>query len=533
MKRLVFIATPIGMALLVLAAGWFALTPTVAPRAYQTIAIAGAIVLALGIWGRRKLLPPGASSSTMKFGAGALASVGIAVSILLLVNFLSSRYHERFDLTSKKTFSLHPVTLRVLEQLETDVEITAFVSSRAPVQERATTRLLEVFRYHQPRLSTEVVDPTLRPDLVDTLGVRGSNLTIVRANDRQVVFPGFEEADIASALVEVNRRQPKIVYWVTGHGERALEAAGGLGYNRLRSDLIEDYFEVRPLSLAAGERVPEDASMLVFADPRERIPDEIARIYNAWLRDGGRALMLVEADYAQSAASDHAAQFLLDRWGVRAIPGVIMDPRARTGEVSPLVAVGDQFGNHESVASLAGMRVVFNTARPLEFAEVPEDRQIFHQVLVRLGPDSTGGAREPYVETDLERARNDDSLNRGAQFDWMNRPKNAAILAFRKFEAPPGSDQVGREARFVFVGDADFLTDAEYDREANREFARNLVRYLAGEELLIRREGEETFAKEAMSLEPAQQQLVRMLVLISPTALILVGWVFWFVRRSK
>ncbi|NJN64392.1 MAG: hypothetical protein HC882_05580 [Acidobacteria bacterium] len=77
------------------------------------------------------------------------------------------------------------------------------------------------------------------------------------------------------------------------------------------------------------------------------------------------------------------------------------------------------------------------------------------------------------------------------------------------------------------------MTDAEYDRESNREFARNLIRYLAGEELLIRREGEQTFAKQAMSLEPAQQQVLRLLVLVIPAAVFLLGWIVWFVRRSK
>ncbi|NJN64393.1 MAG: GldG family protein [Acidobacteria bacterium] len=394
MKRLLYVATPIGLALLVLAAGWFALAPRVAPVVYQVFGVLGAVLLATGIWARRQVLPRGGGASTVRFGAGALASVGVAVSILLLVNFLSSRYHERIDLTTTKTFSLHPVTIRVLEQLDTDVKVLAFVPSRDTMQQRVVTRLLDVFAYHQPRLDTEVVDPTLRPDLVDLVGIRNTNLTIVRGNDRQVVFPGFEEADLAAALVEVNRKQPKIIYWVMGHGERGFEAGGGLGFNRLRGDLTNEYYEVRPLSVGAGERVPEDASLLIFADPREPIPSEIARIYNAWLRDGGRALLLVDVNFGQIDADAHPAQFLLDRWGVRAPMGVVMDPRARTGATDPRTSVGDVFGSHEAVAALPGMRVVFNVARPLEFFETTEDRQIFHHALVRVGGEPTGfGAR--------------------------------------------------------------------------------------------------------------------------------------------
>jgi hypothetical protein len=137
------------------------------------------------------------------------------------------------------------------------------------------------------------------------------------------------------------------------------------------------------------------------------------------------------------------------------------------------------------------------------------------------------------VETDLERAATSTEINEQAQAAWAARPRRVAIAAYRTFEAQPGTDERGREARIALIGDADFLTDREYDTEANAELGLNLVRWLAGEELLIRREGEQRLAKEAMNLEPSQMQTVLALGLAVPIGVFLSGWIVWFFRRSK
>ncbi|RMF74317.1 MAG: hypothetical protein D6738_06720 [Acidobacteria bacterium] len=534
MRRLLYPALPLGLALLVIGSGWLALAPRVAPVGYRSLIVAGALLAAAGWWWRRRETPGGADTRAIRFGASAAASIFLAICILLLVNFLSARFHERWDLTRTRSFSLHPATVRVLESIDRDVDVYALISSRERLgRMRAVRSLYEIFAFHQPRISVEVFDPNLRPDLVEKLGVRGIDLTVVIAGDRKVVFPGFEEADLAAALREVSREKPKVVYWVTGDGERALDEGGGVGFNRFRRELAREFYEVRELNLGPGERVPDDAALLVFADPRRPIAESVGRIYQQWLRGGGRALILTDVDLDQRSGEPHPADYLLGRWGLRALPAFLVDPRQRTGETDPRVVVGDEFGRHESVAAMNGLRVVFRLARPLEFFENPDDRQIFHQILVRVGSSASDPSREPYVETDLSRAAGTVEIDREAQREWAGRSKTVALLAFRRFEPAPGTDEEGREARVVLVGDTDFLTDGEIDREANAELGLNLVRYLTGEELLIRREGEQRYAKQAMALEPNQIALVRMLALIVPAGVFLFGWIVWFLRRSK
>ena len=134
--------------------------------------------------------------------------------------------------------------------------------------------------------------------------------------------------------------------------------------------------------------------------------------------------------------------------------------------------------------------------------------------------------------TSLAPLKNAATIDDAARAAWRGKRLNLAIAAFRRFDAV-GRAESGREARVMLVGDADFVNDQNLNREANREFAINAIRWLTGEELLIRRQGESAGQKRIMFLEPGQTTLVRMLAIVLPVGIFLAGWIVWFARRSK
>jgi len=165
---------------------------------------------------------------------------------------------------------------------------------------------------------------------------------------------------------------------------------------------------------------------------------------------------------------------------------------------------------------------------------VMDDQQVFHYKLVELGPDSQRQGKDPFVSGDPALALLPaDQAARQPQQGGPPGPISVAVGAFRKFQPREGDTRVGREARAVLVGDADFLNDAHFDQVANRELALDIVRWLTGEEMLIRREGERRQAREAMTVSPAQMNLVIALAIGTPVVVFLIGWVIWLTRRSK
>ena len=533
MKKLTHLAGPVGLALLVIGSGWAALVPASIPWLYRSLLITGAALAAIGLWSRRADLLAPTGTRRARQGAGALASIAVAAGIVLLVNFLAARYNERYDFTRDRAFSLHPATERVLRALPDGVEVVGFF----PQADRPTFRqvrvLFETFAAEQPKLKLTVADPNQQPDLYARLGRPGARVTVVQRGDRRVTFPGFEEADLAAALLEVGRQQSKVLYWVIGHEERAFDSRGALGYQRLQSDLLKEYYEVRPLSLGAAEQVPQDAALVVIADPRKAFTAAEVASYDAYLRRGGRLLALVDVDAGQGETQPNPLAELLERWGLFARRGLIFDPRARTGDRDPRNVIGDRF-LHASVSALDGQFALFPQARPVEFGPVMNDQQVFHYKLVELGPDTQGQGKDPFVSADPSLALLPaDELARVPRQGGPPGPIGVAVGAFRKYQPREGDTRVGREARAVLVGDADFLNDAHFDQVANRELALDIVRWLTGEEMLIRREGERRQAREAMAVSPAQMNRVIALAIGAPIAVFLVGWIVWLTRRSK
>jgi len=529
MNRALYVAAPIGLALLVIGAGWSVLAPRELGLIATALMIAGGALLVLGLWMRRGTLFGGSGKRRMRYGAGAIASVGVIVAIVLLLNFFAARHKQLWDLTRAGTYSLHPASMRVLQQVQKDIEVVAFhPSSDSPFH--AVRQLFALFSYHQPRVHVSVVDPNKSPELYTRLGMPGNKVTVVSAGERRIVFPGHEEADLAAALVEVNRAAPRKLYWVSGHGERAMAAQGGLGYQRLAGDLAKEYFELQPLSLAAAEPVPDDAAVVVLADPRRALPPAEVVHYLDYLERGGRMLVLTDIDPVQGSGP-HPLEPLLSEWGLRPQPTVVLDPRARTGDLDPRNVIGDRFP-HASVSALSGQRVMLRGVRSLELFGVMRDQQIFHNVLVTSGADPSGRGKQPFAESDLAVATVPAESLAGRFAPPETQPPHLGLIAFRKFDPEPGSDS-GKEARLALMGDADFLSNDGYDVESNRELALNLFRWLSGEELLIRREGEARPAKVAMSITPNQKSLVLALVSVLPIGVFLAGSIVWFVRRSK
>ncbi|MDQ7006896.1 MAG: GldG family protein [Acidobacteriota bacterium] len=528
MKRFLYAAWPFGLALLVVGVGWGVMASRVMPVAYQALIGLGLLLSAAGLWGGRAFLFDRVGGKRVRFGAGFLLSAVVGLLIVLLINFISARYHQRWDLTRTRSFSLHPATLRVLEKISGDVDVYAFFPERNALEFRAVKELYGTFVFHQPKIHLTMADPNQRPDLLSEAGVSGNRMTVVKYGERVSYFPGYGEDKLVAALMEVARDEPKVVYWVIGHGERSVDAQGGEGYLRLQSELTKNFLQLRTISLGPGEPVPGDASLLVLADPRRPVGEKETALYDAYLRAGGRLLALVDADFKQADGQPHPLAGLLERWGIRAMPAVVIDARESklADYPEPLTVIADRFGVHETVQGLEGQRVLMNVVRPVEFSQVMSDQQIFHHVLLRAG-------RGTYVESDLERAGRVREIDPQALEPWLDRPPVLAVAAFRKYTDERDPGDLGRVARMVVVGDADFLKDDFFDALSNSELAMNLVRWLTGEEVLIRRQGEAKVAKLAMQIEPGQRRLVRMIVVLEALGIFLVGWIVWFFRRTR
>jgi hypothetical protein len=152
--------------------------------------------------------------------------------------------------------------------------------------------------------------------------VSNYNVVVLESDGRRERIDPVTEENLTAGLLAVAGRSTIVAYVVQGHGEpnvRDIEERAGLG--DAAAALASDGFDVRPLPGAA--RIPPDAGLVVLAGATHEIQPAEVDALDAYVRGGGRLLVLVDTDAPRSVLG------LLDRFGVAVGKDVVVDQDAK------------------------------------------------------------------------------------------------------------------------------------------------------------------------------------------------------------
>ena len=234
---------------------------------------------AMNVDALRERMSSGEARRAGKYGTSAVLSTVLGIALLGMLGFLSTRYHHRFDWSEQKVHTLSDQSQKVLEGLEQDVSVTALVSAvdQGPVRE-----LLDRYAYESERFRVEYADPNEKPGLLQTLSITPQQLgerglVHIALGGESVEVSEIDETHITNAMVKLTRTGEKVVYFVSGHGEDAIEgedAAGREGFARAADALRNENYRIAPLLLGEVKDVPEDADVVIVAGAKSRLFDE-------------------------------------------------------------------------------------------------------------------------------------------------------------------------------------------------------------------------------------------------------------------
>jgi ABC-type uncharacterized transport system involved in gliding motility auxiliary subunit len=121
-------------------------------------------------------------------------------------------------------------------------------------------------------------------------------------------------------LLEVTVDKAPLIYFLTGHGEMGLDdVSPNRGLSEIAQELRSRNLVPQPLDLSA-QAVPEDAGMVVIADPQgPLLPEEVDRLRAYLLERAGRLVILI------SAGREHGLDTLLQRYGIETADMVVLE----------------------------------------------------------------------------------------------------------------------------------------------------------------------------------------------------------------
>lgn len=463
------------------------------------------------------------SRKSFLYSGNLLLVVVIVLAILGLANYFLAKHNYRKDFTAAKLHSLSDQSVTFLKALKTDISLKGFFRE-GTYGRAAMENLLKMYAYHSGRIAFEFIDPDKNPGLVKRYDVTQDGTTVIEAGDKEGRITTTSEEDLTNALIKATRAGRKVICFLDGHGEQSVEETGDNGFSTAKAELEKLGYEVRKQTLALADRFPADCSLLVVPGPeKDLLPNEYETV-RAYLRDGGRALFLVDPETATLLPL-----FLAD-YGFQLENDIVVDTVSRLLGGDYFMPVVSEYEAH-AITERFTYATFFPYARSVEPGEAkPEGATV--TALARTSPNS-------WSERELDQKEVKFTPDKDKQG-----PIGLAAVSVIKTgppepspapegDAPPaGPAAGGREARVAVIGDSDFAKNRYYGLSGNGNFFLNVANWLTEEADLIAIQPK-TQTPRTIQLTPSQGRLLFLLsVVVLPLAVLVLGLSVWARRRK-
>jgi ABC-type uncharacterized transport system involved in gliding motility auxiliary subunit len=412
----------------------------------------------------------------------------------------------QWDLTQSQRNTLTKATLDVLARMKGPITVTAYATARDAVQGDLRQQISEfIAPYHRskPDLTLKFVDPNANPNETRAANVRMNGEMVVQYGKLTEHLTTANEQAMANLLQRLLRGQERLVMYVTGHGEPALDGQKNFDLANFGQQLTNKGFRVTSLNLAVAQEVPDNVNVLVLTAPGAAWQSgEVAKI-KSYLVRGGDLLWLIDQ------APLHGLEPIAEYLGLILTPGIVIDPVAKGLGGQATTAIGYAYGIHPITENFA-----YNTAFPFvrQIATRPENSDWHATQLVQV-------AQRGWVAT----GKLDKELRFDKQRDVPG-PITVAVALERKVK--------DKDQRVAVFGGSSFLANMYIGNETNLDLGVNVMNWLAQDENLITVQPRSGVDSQLHLTQGAVNLIGVGFLLLLPAAFLFTGGMIWWRRRK-
>jgi ABC-type uncharacterized transport system involved in gliding motility auxiliary subunit len=450
-----------------------------------------------------------------RYGSNAIIMLIASIGILVVVNLIVFQSPVKpLDLTEDKSNSLAPETMEVLKSLSAPVQATAFFTSQSSTTTAA--KLLANYKAGAGgKFDYKFVDPDQNPVLAQQAGISGDGKIYLQMGDAHEIVAYASEQDITAALIRLINPGQRVIYFLTGHGERDIEQASNTSYTQVKAALEAKNYTVLTLNLVAEHKVPDDAKAIIIAGPLQPLTTDEVTLLQGYVATGG-ALIVMEEPLPMTQfgdTPDPLADYLATSLGITLNNDVVID----TNSSQTLYAVAAMYSSHPITEKLQGVFSYYPTARSL--SATPEAKT----QPVQLAATATGA----WGETDFEGLANALQGNGQISFDQGIDISGPLTLAMAVSDATTGSN-------VVVFGDSDFASDQFFSQYANGDMLINAIDWAAGQEKQLNLTSPQPITRSLNPISSLTFWMIALsLVILLPGLVIASGITSWVIRRSR
>ena len=276
------------------------------------------------------------TSSYFKNATSNALTVFLVFALLGLMNYLTFKNPKQVDLTDNKNNTLSQQSLDILASLEGAVEATIFST---PSDADRYRLLLNLYRYKKNDLNINLIDPTLRPDLVKIYGIEKTGTILLEYGEKKQLVLETTELAITNALIRLSREEAPSAFFLIGHGEKSLRDETPEGFSSLKTLLENSTYNIEEVDLRQRGPIPEEIDLVVLWGPTNDLMDQELRFLDSFLARGGGILVALDPDLNKVTAP--GLRSFLKKHGVSVANNFVIDVESHiTGSngTVPLVA---------------------------------------------------------------------------------------------------------------------------------------------------------------------------------------------------
>jgi len=444
--------------------------------------------------------------------SSAIYSVLVLIAAVL-VAFLSMRFGFERDLSHANGASLSPASIALLKTLDSPVEVVSYASKQGGLR-AIIADFVDRYRRAKPDVSLRFVDPDADPQAMRVAGVTVDGEFDIRYRDRSERLKVLSETEFSNALLRLSRARERIVAFLEGDGERQPLGKANADLGTFVSGLADRGLRAVPLPLANTGKVPENADLVVVANPRVALAPAVANELLDYVDRGGNLLWLTEPD--ENAGLDALAKSL----AIRVLPGTVVDASGTAfGLSDPSFVALAKYPPH---AITKGFLLTALLPQPAALAQLADAHWDVKPILRSSDKSWNETGHIPKA------GEAGDTIRQDADAGEIPGPLD---LGFALSRISPRPDR--KEQRVVVIGDGDFLSNSFLGNGGNRELGQRVFDWLNGDDDQIT-VPDKSAPDRTLSLTQAELGALSVVFLVGlPLVLAASGMLIWWRRRRR
>ena len=448
-----------------------------------------------------------------RYGSNAFIMSLAFAGILIIGNVLAYQNPVPLaDLTEDQVNTLAPETLAAIKKLPQKVTAIAFFSQNSN-KETATQLLDKIKSNSNGKFDYQFIDPDRDPQAAINAGITGDGKILLQMGEQKEIVAFASESEILKGILRLLNPGTDVVYFLTGHGEKDIEQGGEASMTRAKSTLESKNYSVNTLNLLVDNKIPEDASVIVIAGPRQPVSSNEVQLLKDYLASGG-SLIVMEDPTALTEFGDEKdplAEMLATDWGITFNNNIVID----LNSPQPTTAAAAFYDSHPVTTNMNNLVSFYPFTRSLNMASTVDGVTL--SPLVQTNERSWG-------ETDFQ------SLSQeGGQVGF-----DEGVDTLGPLTLAIAGENTTTNGRVVVFGTSLFAVDQIFDQYGNGDMFVNSVDWTAEQEdianITPKTPTERTFNP------PDQIQWIAILlgsVLIIPGLVVFAGFSSWLTRRRQ